>query len=56
MATNKIIVAGDIKDQETVEAWLIAHGARIEYCLGLTLAELPKRANVCRILARLAGM
>ncbi len=44
MAANKIIVAGDIR--EGVEEWLIAHGARVETCLGLTLAELPKRAQV----------
>ncbi len=44
MATNKIIVAGDVK--EGVEEWLQEHGARIEHCLGLTIAELPQRAHV----------
>lgn len=44
MAANKIIIAGDVK--EGVEEWLQAHGARVEYCLGLVIAELPARAEV----------
>lgn len=44
MATHKIIVAGDVR--EGVEEWLTAHGARVEHCLGLTLAELPARAEI----------
>lgn len=44
MATNKIIVSGSVG--EGVEQWLLDHGARLEYCLGLCLAELPERAQV----------
>lgn len=44
MATKKTIVAGDIG--EGVEEWLLAHGAKLDHCLGLTLAELPEYAQV----------
>lgn len=44
MAAKKTIVAGDVG--EGVEEWLLAHGAKLDHCLGLTLAELPENANV----------
>jgi hypothetical protein len=44
MARKKTIVAGDIKDG--VEDWLKAHGAVLDYSLGLCIAELPEEAIV----------
>jgi len=39
-----ILTPRDVK--EGVLEWLQEHNARIEHCLGLTVVELPKRAQV----------
>jgi hypothetical protein len=44
MAAKKVIASGNITDQ--AQAWLVAHDARIEDTLALSLIELPEGAVV----------